>query len=59
MFYLLGGYNSRKVWSAGLLVDGPKDKWKLKMEVVKAAIDFLMQTGRMMPQESYRNSQRD
>jgi len=28
MSYLLGGYSSRKVWSTGRPVDGPKDKWK-------------------------------
>jgi len=59
MSYLLGGYSSRKVWSTGLPVDGPKDKWKPQMEVVRATIDFLMQTGRMMPQEGWRSSQAD
>ena len=39
--------------------DKPKVKWKPRMEVVKATIDFLMQTGWMMPQEGWRNSQVD
>ena len=51
MSYFLRGYSSRKVRSTDRPVDGLKDKWKPQMEVVRATIEFLMQTGRMKPQE--------
>ena len=31
----------------GQLLDGPKEKWKPDMEVVKATIRFLEKTGRL------------
>jgi hypothetical protein len=31
----------------GQLVDGPRDKWKPDLKVVKATIRFLEQTGRL------------
>jgi hypothetical protein len=31
----------------GQLLDGPKEKWKPNMEVVKATVRFLEMTGRL------------
>jgi hypothetical protein len=45
--YLLGGWGSRKDVRTGQLSDGPKEKWKPDMEVVKATIRFLEKTGRL------------
>jgi len=49
MSILLGGYSNYRGWTLGLLMDGPNDKWKQDMDLVKATIDFLIQTGRMRP----------
>ena len=54
MFYLLGGYTSRKAWNTGLPVGGPKEEWKTCMEAVKATIEFLIQTERMTAQPGWR-----
>jgi hypothetical protein len=45
--YLLGGWGSRKDVRTGQLLDGPKEKWKSDIEVVKATIRFLRKTGRL------------
>jgi hypothetical protein len=45
--YLLGGWGSRKDVRTGQVLDGPKEKWKPDMEVVKATIRFLEKTGRL------------
>jgi hypothetical protein len=45
--YLLGGWGSRKDVRTGQLLDGPREKWKPDMEVVKATIRFLEKTGRL------------
>jgi len=45
--YLLGGWGSRKDVRTGQLLDGPKEKWKSDIEVVKATIRFLEKTGRL------------
>ena len=45
--YLLGGWGSRKDVRTGQLLDGPKEKWKSDIEVVKATIWFLEKTGRL------------
>jgi hypothetical protein len=39
--YLLGGWGPRKDVKKGQLLDGPKEKWKPDVEVVKATIRFL------------------
>jgi len=44
--FLLGGWGKKKD-SKGQLVDGPKEKWRPDLEVVKATIRFLEQTGRL------------
>jgi hypothetical protein len=44
--FLLGGW-AKKRNSKGQLVDGPKEKWKPDLDVVKATIRFLEQTGRL------------
>jgi hypothetical protein len=43
---LLGGLGPKKN-NKGQLVDGPKEKWRPDLEVVKATIRFLEQTGRL------------
>jgi hypothetical protein len=45
--YLLGGWDTRKGVRTGQLLDGPKEKWKADIEVVKATIRFLEKTGRL------------
>lgn len=45
--YMLGGYTERKDWRTGKLIDGEKSKWKPNMQMIKATIFFLQQTGRM------------
>ena len=45
--YLLGGWGSRKDRRTGQLSDGPKEKWKSDIELVKATIRFLEKTGRL------------
>jgi len=45
--YLLGGWGSRKDVRTGQLSDGPKEEWKSDIEVVKATIRFLEETGRL------------
>jgi hypothetical protein len=44
--FLLGGWGPKKN-SKGQLVDGPKEEWRPDLEVVKATIRFLEQTGRL------------
>jgi hypothetical protein len=44
--FLLGGWG-KKQDSQGQLIDGPKEKWRPDLEVVKATIRFLEQTGRL------------
>jgi hypothetical protein len=44
--FLLGGWG-KKQDCKGQLVDGPKEKWRPDLEVVKATIRFLEQTGRL------------
>lgn len=44
--FLLGGWGTRKD-DKGRLLDGPKEKWKPDIAVVKATIRFLEQTGRL------------
>jgi hypothetical protein len=45
--YMLGGYTERKDWRTGKQIDGEKLKWKPNIQIVKATISFLQQTGRM------------
>jgi hypothetical protein len=44
--FLLGGWG-KKQDSIGQLVDGPKEKWRPDLGVVKATIRFLEQIGRL------------
>jgi len=44
--FLLGGWEIKKD-SKGQFVDGPRDKWKPDLKVVKATIRFLEQTRRL------------
>lgn len=45
--YLLGGWSGCRNAQTGKLVDGPRERWKPNLEVVKATIRFLHQTGRL------------
>jgi len=49
--YLLGGWGMRKDVRTRQLLDGPKEKWKPSLEVVKATIGFLERTGRLTFQQ--------
>jgi hypothetical protein len=44
--FLLGGWGEKRN-SKGQLVDGPKEKWRPDMDVVKATTWFLEQIGRL------------
>jgi ribonuclease HI len=54
--YLLGGWGRRKDARTGQLLDGPKEKWKPNLEVVKATIGFLEKTGRLTFQQEAREA---
>jgi ribonuclease HI len=54
--YLLGGWGTRKDNRTGQLLDGPKEKWKPNLEVVKATIGFLEKTGRLTFQQEAREA---
>jgi hypothetical protein len=43
--YALGGYSSRQ--EGGESIDGPIERWKPDTEVVRATIQFTMDTGRL------------
>jgi len=43
--YALGGYSSRQ--EGGKSIDGPIERWKPDMEVVRATIQFAMETRRL------------
>jgi ribonuclease HI len=45
--YLLGGWGQKKHWETGEPLDGPKEKWKPDLKVVKQTIRFLQHTGRL------------
>jgi ribonuclease HI len=45
--YLLGGWGLKKHWETGEPLDGPKEKWKPDLKVVKQTIRFLQHTGRL------------
>jgi hypothetical protein len=49
--YLLGGWSSKKDLKTGQLSDGPKEKWKPDLVVVKATIRFLEKTGMLTYQQ--------
>jgi len=57
MSFLRGRYSNHRRWTSGLPMDGPRDKWKPDMDMVKATINFLIQTGRMRPQEGWRENE--
>jgi hypothetical protein len=44
---MLGGHIERKDWKTGKQIDGEKSKWRPNIQMVKATISFLQQTGRM------------
>jgi hypothetical protein len=49
--YPLTGWGSKKDIRTGQLLDGPKEKWKPNLAVVKATIRFLDKTGRLTYQQ--------
>ena len=44
--YILGGWNPWEDPRTGRPVDGPKEKWKANLPVVKAVLHFLHKSGR-------------
>jgi hypothetical protein len=47
--YALGGYPSRR--EGGENIDGPIERWKPDIDVVRATIEFAKDTGRLQPSE--------
>jgi ribonuclease HI len=45
--YALGGWNDRRE-PTGELIDGRKDKWKPKLDILKAVVQFTKATGRLI-----------
>lgn len=45
--FMLGGWSQRRDERTGRLLDGPREKWKPNIEVVKATIRFLQGTQRL------------
>jgi hypothetical protein len=48
--YILGGWNPWIDPKTGQPVDGPREKWKADIPVVKAVLHFLYNTGRFTAQ---------
>jgi hypothetical protein len=44
--YILGGWNAWCDPRTGKQIDGPREKWKANIPVVKALLRFLQDTGR-------------
>jgi hypothetical protein len=44
--YALGGWSGRRDGRTGRFVDGPREKWKPNLRVIKAMTEFVMNTGR-------------
>jgi hypothetical protein len=53
--YILGGWNETKL-PDGQYADGPREKWKPNVKVVKATIAFALETRRLEP-EAQRNTE--
>lgn len=51
--YILGGWNPWINPQTGQPVDGPKEKWKANVPVVKAVLNFLYNTGRFVTQRTH------
>jgi hypothetical protein len=47
--YALGGWSGRRDKKNSCFVDGPREKWKPNLKVIKATIQFVMKTGRFQP----------
>jgi hypothetical protein len=47
--YALGGWSGRTNRRSGRQVDGPCEKWKPNLKVIKAMIQFVIKTGRFQP----------
>jgi hypothetical protein len=47
--YAVGGWSGRMNRSTGKLVDGPKEKWKPDIRVIKVTIQFVKATRRFQP----------
>ncbi|KAH7028254.1 hypothetical protein B0J12DRAFT_584353, partial [Macrophomina phaseolina] len=45
--YMLGGWSRRQDWRTGQPVDGPKERWRPDVRVVKAVVQFLKSTSRL------------
>ena len=44
--YALGGWSGRRDERTSRFVDGPREKWKPNLKVIKATIQYVMKTGR-------------
>ena len=53
--FLLGGWSGQRN-KKGELIDGPKEKWKPNLAVVKATINFLKETNRMISTPQQENN---
>jgi hypothetical protein len=49
LVYALGGRSGRRDGRAGHFVDGPREKWKPNLQVIKATIQYVMKTARFQP----------
>jgi hypothetical protein len=47
--YALGGWSGRTNGRSGRQVDGPCEKWKPNLKVIKTMIQFVRKTGRCQP----------
>jgi ribonuclease HI len=47
--YALGGWSGRKDRGTDRFVDGPRERWKPNMKVLKAVIQYVKATGRFQP----------
>jgi hypothetical protein len=47
--YALGGRSGRRDRRNGRFVDGPREKWKRNLKIIKAMVQFVMKTGRFQP----------
>ena len=47
--YALGGWSGRRDRRNSRFVDGPREKWKPNLKIIKATIQFVIKTKRFQP----------
>ena len=47
--YTLGGWSGRRDGRNGRFVDGPRERWKPDLKIIKAIIQYVIKTGRFQP----------